>query len=109
MIAIDTELERAQSLVDAARASQRPQHQIAFGPPRPNPTSTYARVTVPAQPGNRLQVADLQGRIVRTLDDTGGEIGVITIDCTTLATGVYQVRLVTASGDVRTTGLMVVR
>jgi len=109
VIAIDTDLERAQSLIDAARRMQREQHPVVFGPVRPNPATTIARVDVPLKACDRVMIADLQGRLVRTIDDTNGEIGTVTIDCTSLATGVYQVRLVTATGDVQTTGLMVVR
>jgi len=109
VIAIDADLARADALVAAQELDLRTSATQPMGLLYPNPASTYARLSIRPQAGNRVVVADLQGREVARLEDPIGNIGTFTVDCTAYAPGVYQVRLVTADGAVHTTGLVVVR
>ena len=109
VIAVDQDLARAQELLATALRSGTSDQPATLGLVRPNPSSTHARVTVPPAAGNRIHVSDLEGRTVFSIEDPTGEVETITIDVSALASGVYQVRLITSDGSVQTTPMMVLR
>ncbi len=109
VIVIDTDLARADALVAAQEQDLRAGSTEALGVIYPNPAATYARVTVRPASGNVISVYDLQGREVYRNEDAAGTVGTLTLDCSAYAPGIYQVRLVTNTGEVHTAGLVVVR